>query len=67
MKISLLEGLLDLLNKLPFKYGVSDTLSPSKIVEGRPKVDTGQKKNIFCSYAMVQIDKTNTTRITCVP
>ena len=44
MKISLLEGLLDLLNKLPFKYGVSDTLSPSKIVEGRPKVDTGQKK-----------------------
>ena len=43
MTRSPIDGVVDLLNSFPSKYGVSDTLSPSKIVEGRPKVDMEQK------------------------
>ena len=43
MKRSLIEGLLDLVNRFPYKCGVSDTLSLSTIVEGRLKVDMVHK------------------------
>ena len=52
MTRSLIEGVLDLLNRLPSKYGVSDTLNPSIILEGRPKVDMRQKNIAFGSYMM---------------
>ena len=47
MKRSLIEGVVDILNMLPPRDRVSDTLSPSKIVEGRLKLDMGQKKIAF--------------------
>ena len=39
MTRSLIEGVVDLLNRFPSKDLVYDTLSTSKIVKGRPKVD----------------------------
>ena len=39
MTRSLIYGVVDLLKRITSKDGVSDTLSLSKIVEGRPKVD----------------------------
>ena len=51
-KRSLKEVLVDLLKRFPSKDGVSDTLISSKIVEGRPKVDMGQKSIAFGPYAM---------------
>ena len=56
---SLIESVVDLMNRLPYKGGVFDTLSTSIIVEGRPKVDMGHKNISFGSYAMVHIGTTN--------
>ena len=67
MKKSPIEGVVDLLNRFPSKDGVSDNLSTSTIVEGIPKVDMGQNKLAFGSYALVQIGTTNTMQIRCVP
>ena len=67
MTRSLIEGLVDLLNGLPSKYGVSDTLSPSTIMEGRPNVDMGQKMIAFGSYVMGYIGTTNKMKRICVP
>ena len=55
------------MNRFPSKYGVSDTLMPSTLVEGRPKVGTGQKKIAFVSYLMVHIGTTNTMNIRYAP
>ena len=44
---SLIEGAVDLLNRFLSKGGVSDTLSPSKIVQAIPKVDMEQKNISF--------------------
>ena len=67
MTISLIEVVLDLLNTFSSKDGVSDTLSPSTIVEVRSKVDMGQKNIVFGSYVMVHIGKTDTIKIRCIP
>ena len=64
---SLIEGVLYLLNMLPYKYEVLDTLSPSTIVEGIPKVDLGYKMIAFGSYVMVHIGTTDTVKIRCIP
>ena len=47
MKISLIDAVVDFLNVFPSKDVDSDTLSPSKIVEVRPKVDIGHKNIAF--------------------
>ena len=61
MYISILEVVVYLLNRFPPKYGLYDTLIPSKIVEGKPKVDTGQKKitlgNILCLKLLKRIKR----------
>ena len=62
-----MERVVELLNRFPSKDGVYDTLIPSEIVEGRPKVDMGQKNTAFGLYEMVHIGTTNTTRSRCVP
>ena len=67
MKRLLIEVVVDLLNRFPPKGGVSDTLIPPKIVEGRPKVDMEQKRIAFGSYEMVHIGTTNTMKSICVP
>ena len=60
MTRSLIERVVYSLNRFPYKNGVSDTLSPLTIVEGRPKVDMGQNNIVFHSYGMVHIGTTNT-------
>ena len=65
MTISIIEVVIDLLNRFLSKVGVSDTLSPLRIVEGRPKVDMGQKNITFGSYVMVHIGTTNTIKTRC--
>ena len=62
MTRSLIEGVVDLLNRFPSKYGVSGTLSSSTILEGRPKLDMEQKKTDFSSYTMVHNGTTNTMK-----
>ena len=57
----------DLLSRLTSKDGVSDTIIPSTIVEGIPKLDMGHLNIAFGSYVMVHIGITNTSKIRCVP
>ena len=57
-----IEGTVDFLDMFLSKEVVSDTLSPSKIVEERTKLYMGQKKIEFGSYSMVNIFTTNTLR-----
>ena len=47
---SLIKVLVELLNSFLSKDGMSDTLCPSTIVEGRPESDMGHKKIAFGSY-----------------
>ena len=67
MTRSLIEGVVYVFNSFPPKDGVSDNLITSTIVQGTPKVDTGQKRIAFYSYEMVHICKTNTIKSICVP
>ena len=46
---------------------MSDTLSLPTIVEGRAKVDMGEKNIAFGSYVMVNIGTMNTLEIRFVP
>ena len=64
---SLIDGVVDLLNRFPSKYRMSDTLRPSTIVEVRLTVYMVQKNIAFGSYAMVHISTTNKMKIRCVP
>ena len=50
----------------PSKYGVSDVLSGSLIVEIIPKADLGKKYIAFISYEMVHIGKINKIKRRCV-
>ena len=65
--VSPIEDVVDFLKHFPSKDGFSDTLSQSKIVEVRTKVDMGQKKMAFGSYVIVRSSTTNTIRSICVP
>ena len=67
MIMSLIEGLVYVLNKLPSIDRVSDTLIPSTILEGIPKLDMGEKNVSFGLYVMVHIGTANTMKIICVP
>ena len=67
MTRSLIEGVVYVFNSFPPKDGVSDNLITSTIVQGTPKVDTGEKRIAFYSYEMVHICTTNTMKIICVP
>jgi hypothetical protein len=48
------------LNVFPNKNGISRTMSPSSIVEGKPNPDFNTKRIVYGSYAMVYIDTDNT-------
>jgi hypothetical protein len=51
------------LNAFPSSNGVSDTMSPSTIVQGKPNPDMNHKRIVHGSYAMVYIGtKNNMTR-----
>ena len=50
---SLIEGVVFMLNSFPSKTGISNTMSPGMIVEGRPKIDFSKKKVAFGTYVLV--------------
>ena len=55
------------LNAFPMEGGISDTMGPSMIVEGKANPDLSHKRITFGSYAMVYIGTTNTMKRRSVP
>ena len=64
---SLVEGITDVLNAFPSKNGITDTISPATIIEGKPKMDLQRKVIVFGSYALVYTRTTNTNKPRAVP
>ena len=64
---SLIATVVKWLNAFPSKNGISKTMSPSNIVEGKPNPDFNNKRIVFGSYALVYIDTDNTMNARSVP
>ena len=64
---SLIEAITEVLNAFPSKTGISSTLSPATIVEGKPKPDLSKEMITFGSYALVYESTTNTMKPRSVP
>ena len=64
---SLVEGVVGMMNAFPSKQGISNTLSPSTIVEGKAKLDLARKMITFGSYALVYTGTSNTMKSRAVP
>jgi hypothetical protein len=64
---SLLATVVKWLNAFPNKNGISRTMSPSNIVEGKPNPDFNIKRIVYGSYAMVYIDTDNTMNARSIP
>jgi hypothetical protein len=63
MVVALVECATLWLNVFPSSNGISDTMSPSYIVQGKPNPDMNHKQIVHGSYAMVYIGtKNNMTR-----
>ena len=67
MTESLLKGSVKWLNIFPSKGGVSQTLSPSAIIEGKPKPDMSYDRPIMWGYYMVFIQSSNGMKARSVP
>ena len=67
MARSLIEGVVHMLNAFPSKNGISDTISPATIIEGKPKLDLEKKMINFGSYALVYSGTTNNNKPRSVP
>jgi hypothetical protein len=63
----LIEVVLKCLNAFPSKGCISDTLSPSMILEGKPNPDMSKKHIVFGSYAMVFVGSDNTMSSRGIP
>jgi hypothetical protein len=55
------------LNAFPNKNGISRTMSPSSIVEGKTNPDFNTKRIVYGSYAMVYIDTDNAMNSRSIP
>ena len=64
---SLVESVVGMMNAFPSKQGISDTLSPSTIVEGKPKLDLKRKIITFGTYALVYTGTSNNMKSRAVP
>ena len=64
---SLVEGVVGMLNAFPSKEGISTTLSPSTIVEGKAKLDLSRKMITFGTYALVYTGTSNNMKSRAVP
>ena len=64
---SLVEGVVGMMNAFPSKQGISDTLSPTTIVEGNPKLDLKRKIITFGTYALVYTTTSNNMKSRAVP
>jgi hypothetical protein len=67
MVIALVECATLWLNAFPSSNGVSETMSPSCIVQGRPNPDMNHKRIVHGSYAMVYIGTKNNMSRRSVP
>ena len=67
MTVYLMESVCKWLNAFPGKTGVSKTISPSTIVEGKPKPNMNNKHIVFGSYAIAYTGTTNNMRARGVP
>ena len=67
MIVSLIEHVADMLNSFPSKEGILTTMSPSTIVEGKPKIDLNQKTLPYGAYAQVWIGTKNNMTERAVP
>ena len=67
MTQSLIEGVIDMLNFFPPKNAISDTMGPAMLVEGKHKLDFGEKIKEFGAYKMVYIGKHNNMKKRSVP
>ena len=65
--MSLVDGVLEVLNASLSKNALTDTISPATIVEGRPKIDFKIDMIYLGSYALVYIDTSNDTKPIVVP
>ena len=64
---SLIEAIAEVLNAFPSKNGISRTLSPTTIVEGKSKFDLIRAMIPFGLYALVYEVTTNTMKPRSVP
>jgi len=67
MVMGLVENSMLCLNAFPSIGGISDFMSPSSIVEGKPKLDMNIKKIVYGTYAMVFIGTKNNMARRSVP
>jgi hypothetical protein len=67
MTISLIEGVVDVLKKIPSENSISEELVPSTIVEGIQKLDMDKKRAEFGAYALVYTGTENNMRKRGVP
>ena len=67
MVIALVKCAVLWLNAFPSADGVSNTVSPAEIVQGRPKPDMRCKRIVYGSYAMVHSDTKNNMKARSVP
>ena len=67
MVIGLIEVVLNWINAFPSKGRISETLSPSIILEGKPNPDMSKKHILFVSYAMAFIGSDNTMSSRVIP
>ena len=63
---SLIEVIVDTMNAFPSEESVSETLSPSTVVEGKPKLDLSKYIIVFGAYALVYTDTNNSMKFRAV-
>ena len=64
---SLVEGITEVMNAFPTKNGISETLSPATIVEGKPKFDFSRDMIAFGSYTLVYSGTSNDIKPRATP
>jgi hypothetical protein len=64
---SLIEEIVESLNIFPSPTGISKTMSPSTIVEGKPKPNFGANIITYRSYALVHSGTSNDMKSRAIP
>ena len=64
---SLIEAITEVLDAFPSKNGISDTLSPATIIEGKPKFDFIRAMISFGAYALVYVKTSNDMKPRAIP
>ena len=67
MTQELICGIINIMNSFPSQTGISKTISPGTIVDGRSKMTINKKMISYGSYAYVYIDSNNNMNSRSVP